>query len=781
MLERMETRKNHTRFGLVFQREAHHLVRAALTRSRSPLHGACITLTADRLTMQQFEEETLAKTTAAILQVCEWWSERGRGDARAPQPPGTHTVLSESVLAQWEALVGMTPNTPREDASISHAYRVFADQAYLRSIWVNDNWWQGGFAFHIMMPTRQQPSAPSQHVVRRSPREQLLWLWFRDVYVECVEAMRTADVFWAPLMHDLQCIQRDTEEMNRLRGEIHTLGTHMTHELCVNLSRQMAAATASATSSSSVSAPSATSRTTAAYFHDDILASTYAQYTSAIDPLSSSSQSLSAYLKHIPRTFPPTYADQKRTLDKLCLDLVKMTHRLALVWCDLFPQIHQLLATFGSMNTYTALFDQGEFDPLVTVLERLFDFENIVRDYAHAHALTPCDTISHRHVQHYIYATQHTLLQDMYESFHIVLRPSYEVGMRSEDVTDDDAIHDPYWTDATWTAWRDTMATVGQCVMMDHDMNSDDDNESPTDPHSDRFDAPHHQSPTPYLGSGVTSGLLVHYRRHWHRCWSVLLCHSIMQQMMYLPFHWLDTDAPQVHVTGEVMDGTSVRECTLHERLHYTPTTVPQLLDMTRMIVLSRSSVDVDDVSAETQLYLRAIQIEIDHVMGTIPEQAINGDTGYAMPGGLWMGVSHELHLPKIARDLFKSRTTGPVHVLSGQPAATTDGHGAGRLGKMEISALVGSGGSSLVQTFTRDHSDSFQADVCETCGSASQYNHMRKQGWCNKCNKASRGQHHTSYGKLLTSCACEISGMKRTAILAPSMDHHGLERIGDT
>jgi hypothetical protein len=865
MLERMETKKNLMRFGKLLQRECNA---ACSLCAQDLVTTMAASAQLDALVMHQFFEQTVCRSTAAILQVSEWWVD---------------VDYSHVVEQRWRALAA--PNQVLVTPNLAQMFT----RANLKRLWRGDSVprgdgvpshprgpsvWKSGQAFVWMLPTVPVPVEDEEkdgmHVqgsegtagtpsplTPLAQDERLLWLWWKDVYVECGETMKMGDVFWADLMHDCTSLAREIDQMHAFRDDIVTLGMHITDELTLSMAQQ----NFSLQKQQAIHNQQQQHRSH--HMHARLHRKQAVQQIggggggggSALDAAASVShlttgttdqptqieslrqQTMSSLLEQTPERYSTAFPDQKRTLDHLSLCLLKSTYRVALIWAALLPQVRRLERVFRYTQTlhatrypvWAAVHGHASarvaWGPLEQFFAQMDAFAHTIRSYSELHHLYPVDRITHEHVQRYLHSALYVILNEQYAAMHKDLRPPPEA---------DSNCLDAFWNAERWSTWEQTVDCI-QAVAHEPDpaASASDAVSSPAhtgplhseadrwyDPQTTRSDALARKTYGYQRG-----GMLAAARDYWHRCWSATFCHRLMKQWTRVPFHlWAagtsvpadpegdgeldagpsgpsdpeglsspsdpganympdDTHTVSAHTRRGSKGPLGPLLRSHHEATHYLPSVLPQLLEMARFLVCARDrSVehDGDDAEdAEWALYCRALQLELDHVMKAVPEPAIDGETGYPLQGGMWIGVSSEHVLPKIAQDLIKVNDgKGAVHIVSGQPAATNDGKGAGRWGGMEVHAANAAGAARLVRMVTCDQSDKHEADVCERCGRPSRYNHQTNQGWCAHCNQTSRGRQSTVYANSVISTVCNVSGITRIATIDDSINQNEFEPL---
>ena len=101
----------------------------------------------------------------------------------------------------------------------------------------------------------------------------------------------------------------------------------------------------------------------------------------------------------------------------------------------------------------------------------------------------------------------------------------------------------------------------------------------------------------------------------------------------------------------------------------------------------------------------------------------------------LFIGPTYYQRLKHMVEDKIHSRATGPMVLLTRQPAEGRARDGGLRFGEMERDCMIGHGSLSFLKERTMDASDNYRAFVCNKCGMFSAVNPDKNIYRCKKCN----------------------------------------------
>jgi len=100
-----------------------------------------------------------------------------------------------------------------------------------------------------------------------------------------------------------------------------------------------------------------------------------------------------------------------------------------------------------------------------------------------------------------------------------------------------------------------------------------------------------------------------------------------------------------------------------------------------------------------------------------------DGTTGKQMKTSIFMGPIFYQRLKHMADDKLHSRASGPLVMLTRQPAEGRAREGGLRFGEMERDVMIAHGTSEFLKERMLEVSDNFQAFVCKSCGLLAQVN----------------------------------------------------------
>jgi ribosomal protein L37AE/L43A len=128
-----------------------------------------------------------------------------------------------------------------------------------------------------------------------------------------------------------------------------------------------------------------------------------------------------------------------------------------------------------------------------------------------------------------------------------------------------------------------------------------------------------------------------------------------------------------------------------------------------------------------------------------------NGYTGRMMETSIFIGPCYYQRLRHCSADKMHSRASGPLVMLTRQPAEGRAREGGLRLGEMEKDAIVAHGMSEFTKERLMECSDSFSCYSCKECGLLAIANPEQNIWMCKGCNNT------TSFAKLQIPYASKL------------------------
>ncbi len=110
------------------------------------------------------------------------------------------------------------------------------------------------------------------------------------------------------------------------------------------------------------------------------------------------------------------------------------------------------------------------------------------------------------------------------------------------------------------------------------------------------------------------------------------------------------------------------------------------------------------------------------------------GTTGKQMPTSIFMGPIFYQRLKHMVDDKYHSRGSGPLVMLTRQPAEGRARDGGLRFGEMERDCMISHATSEFLKEIMMEKSDNFQCFICKSCGLIGQVNPRTGIYKCSSC-----------------------------------------------
>ena len=110
------------------------------------------------------------------------------------------------------------------------------------------------------------------------------------------------------------------------------------------------------------------------------------------------------------------------------------------------------------------------------------------------------------------------------------------------------------------------------------------------------------------------------------------------------------------------------------------------------------------------------------------------GTTGKQMPTSIFMGPIFYQRLKHMVDDKIHSRSSGPLVMLTRQPAEGRARDGGLRFGEMERDCMIAHGATDFLKEIMLEKSDNYQAFVCKSCGLLGLVNPLSGLYRCSSC-----------------------------------------------
>lgn len=128
-----------------------------------------------------------------------------------------------------------------------------------------------------------------------------------------------------------------------------------------------------------------------------------------------------------------------------------------------------------------------------------------------------------------------------------------------------------------------------------------------------------------------------------------------------------------------------------------------------------------------------------------------NGFTGRQMDTKIFIGPTYYQRLKHMVEDKIHSRATGPMVLLTRQPAEGRTRDGGLRFGEMERDCMVAHGSLQFLKERTLDVSDNYRIFICNQCGLIAPVNPKENIFSCKKCNN------YSDFSQIRMPYACKL------------------------
>lgn len=115
------------------------------------------------------------------------------------------------------------------------------------------------------------------------------------------------------------------------------------------------------------------------------------------------------------------------------------------------------------------------------------------------------------------------------------------------------------------------------------------------------------------------------------------------------------------------------------------------------------------------------------------------------------MGPTYYQRLKHMSSDKIHSRSSGPVVVMTRQPAEGRSSLGGLRFGEMERDCMIAHGSTNFLKERLCDVSDKFECYICDTCGLIAVACEMNNTYECKHCNN------YSSFSKTYIPYSCKL------------------------
>jgi len=132
-------------------------------------------------------------------------------------------------------------------------------------------------------------------------------------------------------------------------------------------------------------------------------------------------------------------------------------------------------------------------------------------------------------------------------------------------------------------------------------------------------------------------------------------------------------------------------------------------------------------------------------------EVLYNGLTGEQLLVNIFIGPTFYQRLKHMVVDKYHSRSTGPVVLLTRQPAEGRTRDGGLRFGEMERDCIISHGASAFLKERLLDVSDNYKVYVCEKCNMIGSVNEKKNIYKCDHCPNT------TVFNEIRLPYACKL------------------------
>ena len=132
-------------------------------------------------------------------------------------------------------------------------------------------------------------------------------------------------------------------------------------------------------------------------------------------------------------------------------------------------------------------------------------------------------------------------------------------------------------------------------------------------------------------------------------------------------------------------------------------------------------------------------------------ELLYNGITGEQMMTNIFIGPTYYQRLKHMVIDKYHSRSTGPVVLLTRQPAEGRTRDGGLRFGEMERDCIISHGAASFLKERLLDVSDNYKVFICDSCHMFGSVNEEKNIYKCDHCPNT------TKFSEIRIPYACKL------------------------